>query len=695
MVSIIDNWDSYSRQSLDFASSAAALGFSAAKAGTRLGFSVTRGIISTATKATSIVVDHTLFGGNQVAAPVLSGAVASVITLVEQITLAPIFLSEYITSTSISAAHSSINALTVIFPGSHEASFSLVSFVALVRREWSAEGEDGNHLPAKHYGVTQITRGIIAWVSLQGVTQEWQEKGFFPHLKEIHVREPPRSLESLRARRGSRVRVTSDVIFPGDDRAQIIAADIGEAPSRARSMFFRAKPVRTKINPQTFVEPQRLSNGALKATLRRLSKMVLYGYGGASLLFFGVPLTTPGAPPAGSPQARSEESQLANAINASEAEASGDLSAREMPNAPDEYSWWDVLLGKHDHEIFAAFSNDKGTAHSHEDIVIGQEHLMPRFWVLADHSRGQVVLVIRGTMSLNEIAVDLTCDPVDFQPARPSLPEETPVPGQFAFPTEHPVEEDAPKYQVHGGILQMAKAMGDIGRPVQIAVQEALHKNPDYDLVMCGHSLGAGVASMLGLMWADVKTCRTVKSSGLPVDRRVSVYCFAPPCTTDVPLSKIAEDLIVSFVYSHDVVSRLSIGTVTDLRNAAMWLCDAAAAEGELQNSGHSAVIERAGKWKSGWGSPEDPDWFIAMRKTLEANMRQPRKLYPPGRLWWALRDSDLCPPHRSEDHTGDDRLRLFEVMDVEKVFSQIIFARDMLSAHLPHKYDSVLHDLL
>lgn len=38
-MAIIDNWDSYTRQGLDMASSAVALGFTAAKAGTRLGVS--------------------------------------------------------------------------------------------------------------------------------------------------------------------------------------------------------------------------------------------------------------------------------------------------------------------------------------------------------------------------------------------------------------------------------------------------------------------------------------------------------------------------------------------------------------------------------------------------------------------------------------------------------------------------------
>ena len=42
--------------------------------------------------------------------------------------------------------------------------------------------------------------------------------------------------------------------------------------------------------------------------------------------------------------------------------------------------------------------------------------------------------------------------------------------------------------------------MGEVGKPVHRAVQDALRNNPDYELVLCGHSLGAGVAAMLGLV---------------------------------------------------------------------------------------------------------------------------------------------------------------------------------------------------
>ena len=56
--------------------------------------------------------------------------------------------------------------------------------------------------------------------------------------------------------------------------------------------------------------------------------------------------------------------------------------------------------------------------------------------------------------------------------------------------------------------------------------------------------------------------------------------------------------------------------------------------------------------------------------------------LFPPGRVLWAMRDSDLHWSHqkyRTNSPSGK-RLRVFEVLDAEQVFSQIIFARNMLT---------------
>lgn len=240
----------------------------------------------------------------------------------------------------------------------------------------------------------------------------------------------------------------------------------------------------------------------------------------------------------------------------------------------------------------------------------------------------------------------------------------------------------------------MARVMGEIGKPVHLAVMDALTRNPGYELVLCGHSLGAGVAVLLAMMWADPATCLTVPSSGLPPDRSVSVYCIGPPCLTDAALSRLASKLVTSFVCSDDIVSRLSLGSVRDIRNAALWLCDANDRNGGEE--GYSVITNRIRRWKAGDGSPDDFDWFLSMRKTLEANMRM-ADLFPPGRVLWAVRDCDLHPSHQSQqpNKDPDQTLRLFEVLDIEKVFSQVVFSKNMLGSHMPHRYDQVLHELL
>jgi hypothetical protein len=75
-------------------------------------------------------------------------------------------------------------------------------------------------------------------------------------------------------------------------------------------------------------------------------------------------------------------------------------------------------------------------------------------------------------------------------------------------------------------------------------------------------------------------------------------------CLVDPVLSALASNLITSLVYSHDVVSRLSLGSVKDIRNTAMWLC---AANDEEQ--GYASVTKKARAWKEGGGNFGTPDW--------------------------------------------------------------------------------------
>ena len=213
-------------------------------------------------------------------------SVYTAFSIAEQIALAPLLIGESITSTSLIAAESSIDVLSAIFPGSDEASFSLASFVALVKREWNQPALD-EHLPRDRYSVAEVAKALVAWGALQGVTHEWKENEWFSVLKEINVDEVE-DREGMRERKESRIRITSDV--RPRNVGQIITAEIGDVePTRVTSKsatnHLLATPTRRKSE----------NHSRLKSELRRLSKMVLFSYGGAGLLFFGVLFTSPPA----------------------------------------------------------------------------------------------------------------------------------------------------------------------------------------------------------------------------------------------------------------------------------------------------------------------------------------------------------------------------------------------------------------
>lgn len=323
----------------------------------------------TAAGLTGSVLDYGLFGGRTRTGPALSSAVVSTLSVIEQITLAPILISESLTSTSFTAAIGSLDHISTIMPGGEEATFSLRSFIQLVRREWT--DPVGKHfLPEKRYSILQVSKALAAWATLQDLTHEWQEKQWTSSLREIHLRDPsPSNADPLQSRacETPALRVTADVVFPGS-KGQIISADIGEAVADG------PRDIRAN-HPATNVE--------LYMIFRRLSKLVLGGYGGASLLFFGLSPNT-----ITSPVLSTGETNLAEAVDASERQPS------LVPPRLAHYSWWNLLLGRHDHDIFHGHA--RSSLDTQFDAINGIEPQMPRYWVLSDHRRKQVVLVIRG-----------------------------------------------------------------------------------------------------------------------------------------------------------------------------------------------------------------------------------------------------------------------------------------------------------
>lgn len=354
---------------------------------------------------------------------VLAGMVTEGLNLVERLVLLPLNLGEAIVSTSLTAASTTVDILSQM-NGTSEPSFSLAEFVTLVRREWSSPVM-ADRLPAEKSSALAVAKAIIAWAALQLSTKEYHKSRWRENMIEIseeewnggaptpsaesfstysHSRDDSRVSHTTTSRdRDSRVFVKEDILLP-EHSGQIISADIGhrleqEGESAASSYDDSIPPLR--------LEHVRLN-------LRRFSKMVLGGYGGAALTFFGIPFPQKHKESKANDETTREEeeevlAQLVQDADEDEVEAAAKGSSFHKDNVPPPApSWWDVLWGKHDQEIFEGFATSLEKSPSHAlkiSAIAGDDSRMPRFWVLTDHNRKQIVLVVRGTMSLNELAV--------------------------------------------------------------------------------------------------------------------------------------------------------------------------------------------------------------------------------------------------------------------------------------------------
>ncbi|KAF8939196.1 hypothetical protein BGZ47_008264 [Haplosporangium gracile] len=256
----------------------------------------------------------------------------------------------------------------------------------------------------------------------------------------------------------------------------------------------------------------------------------------------------------------------------------------------------------------------------------------PRYYLLDDVETKQIVLVLRGTKSLHDLMIDLTCDAADLWLDHDTSPLRD-AQGNILLNTEENLKRKRP-FRVHGGFLKAARTIASaetIG--IQEKVKAALEARPGYSLLLIGHSLGAGIASVLSMLWADPATgltpevphhscaSRTTGSaestpvspvaspplssepvfggqnpechskptaeqqedgrffmpgylprnnveSFLPPGRRVKCYGYGTPKVMCPRMSKRALKLVTSISYGDDVVGRLSLGSVRNIGHA-------------------------------------------------------------------------------------------------------------------------------
>lgn len=399
------------------------------------------------------------------------------------------------------------------------------------------------------------------------------------------------------------------------------------------------------------------------------------------------------------------------------------------------YSYLNLISGQHDEELFHRVGNlarenvQAGSydeyPHHHVPAPPAREGVarpsQPRYYIVTDHSAQKVILVLRGSLTLGDIATDLTCESREFYFPDPESRAGTqkstfsvPFPADEASTSTRQSEETETETPlVHEGMYETALAVGSPHRPVHRAVRLALESQPGYNLDIAGHSLGAGVASLLAILWANPETTQTTIASGLPINRTVHAYCYACPCTMSSSLSRRCASLITTYAYSYDLVCRLSLGSIQDIRNASAWILWEDRQQQQQQHSSSSSgafstrvpkLLTKAFEHQSGRMDADleskqalEQD-FLALRRTLEANMTNV-ELYPPGQVLYLFHPTDLSTS--TSDNTTTNKTRAFtlkkspngtgSVGKVENTFGQIIFSRRLLSCHMPSVYDKAL----
>lgn len=334
-------------------------------------------------------------------------------------------------------------------------------------------------------------------------------------------------------------------------------------------------------------------------------------------------------------------------------------------------------------------------------------------YISLDHEAKAVVLACRGTLGFEDVLADLTCD-------------------------YDRLEWRGRGYRVHKGIHASARRIlyGGDGR-VLITLQEALREFPDYGLVLCGHSLGGAVTSLLGVMLAEPNPHGTgfvtayepqtaeagrnprLHDIRLPAGRPIHVFAYGPPGAMSTTLCKITKGLITTVVHGSDLVPHLSLGVLHDFQGVAVafkrdehrakaeirkhiWkaIQSSMPASGSSQTEAAASVAEE--------GELDGQGWMLATLSSLRSSMNH-EKLMPPGEVFCIeshrvlRRDAFLLS---SETETGQPggqqrdigrpatRIVLRYVKDVEARFKEVRFGTSMLVDHSPANYEDALNKL-
>lgn len=166
----------------------------------------------------------------------------------------------------------------------------------------------------------------------------------------------------------------------------------------------------------------------------------------------------------------------------------------------------------------------------------GIEFHSPPLFILRDHEKKSIVVLIRGTQCLNDVIVDIYGNSMKWEEGT-----------------------------VHEGMGMIARWIAT-DNVIVSTIEEALNNHVDYSLTVVGHSLGASIAALTAIYWKNHRTFRKYERS---FKRGTFLKCFAyaPAPMLSKQIKEKGLGFVVTIVNEDDIVPRLNVQCIYDVLN--------------------------------------------------------------------------------------------------------------------------------
>ena len=250
----------------------------------------------------------------------------------------------------------------------------------------------------------------------------------------------------------------------------------------------------------------------------------------------------------------------------------------------------------------------------------------PTYAIFRDRRTNAIILSVRGTMSLMDAITDLACEYVAYKNGL-----------------------------VHSGMLIAA----------QWLLKNVFPKVDQYKndfacdrIIVTGHSLGAAIASLIGILLNDEGR------------DDIYCYCFGCPAVVSIELVPISQKNIFVINYDQDIVGKLSYGSVMDFRIMVL-------------------VASRFIQGFSYMGRFDEAVYALTSCREELNKMKQHPKLMPPGQYFQIYKLSKAGVPALALLHNDIHKFKLTVMEKSEApLHCEFMVTRDLLLDHIPIRYD-------